>query len=590
MLPDKDFFMSKLYLKYIICVLIAVSFCNCSGERQDCGYISSLPVRITDGDGWSIISADGTECDTTFDKQPTIAVNGLFSVGTDNGLLTVYRIDGETRAIEGLKGLRSAGVLTEGVIPVARPNSRLELADRDGKTVARLMLADSTEIAGVNPYFSSRRMVFMVKDGAIERFGAINPEGKIVIEPLFSRLHPFRNGTALAATTKSGKTNHRLIDTDGNTLFEFPKQMSPLSDGVDREIMPVKLSGDTIGFINTKGVFRKAPDEVRKIDDFTDQVYVYTDVMGHQGVMDMDGNSVIPTDYKQLHIFDDSHFLAIDEDGNAMALDSEGNRIAEFPDVDEFITLNRYYPFSTGFDIIGHSVRNTYIVFDHDGNQTGEYASIATDLFHNPLTTKSSDMVRSDYIDLTQAIDKFTGPLTSTGYSKAHIGEKAMSIAGTDAEKYEQTYSIGLRGSSGHRFSVSATAYSSEVIAESEAVYGESERIIFGFSLRKFEGFEARFNENAFINRIAVTLKTENPTFETMRSDIESRMKRKGYVTAEQTDAFTIFRSSDDGIIIALIPRAEQRGAIMYILNRPTYDSLSGGIKREAEINFNLNQ
>ena len=112
---------------------------SCGDTGTDSGVISYLPARVGETDSWGLVGSDGNMFVTGgYANMPSQAINGYFTVEADDGTgITVYRATTPPSAVTSLTGLRAAGTMTYGRIPVVRPDGRIELADRAGKTVAR---------------------------------------------------------------------------------------------------------------------------------------------------------------------------------------------------------------------------------------------------------------------------------------------------------------------------------------------------------------------------------------------------------------------------------------------------------------------
>ncbi len=536
--------------------MAAIAFVSC-GE-SDSGSVSLLPVRLEGSDSWSLVDSRGDIiAENLWTTRPTMAVNGFFTASEAGGI-TVYAITSdEIKPVA--DSLVAAGTMTEGRMPICRPGRRIELIDTDGHNVATLTPADSAEIDAVAPFFSSRRMIFRTrhKDGG-HRFGAIDTDGRIAVAPRFARLFPYHNSIALAAEAGSDP-RYMLVDSDGRTLFTFPDSMKPLADGVSNEIMPVSLEGGRTAFINTRGAVRKLPASVRKIVDFTDRVFVYTDTDGRAGLMTTESRTILSPRYRDIAILDNDHFLTTDSAGNCRLVDRSSHVILEFPDADSVTTLRNLFPFTSDFKIIGRTPDHSYIIYDDNGKPVDDagITDLSTAIIINPVATVCGDMIRSDYFDINGAAATLTGSLGTNSFGRAVLGQPISGLLTGDPGEHASTMKAVISSSRTDAFRLQATASSSIPASHEEAVYSESK--IFSFPIRLFDRYEYRFNPEAVITRINVTLNTTNPTFALTRRDVEKRITDAGYSIAEQTDAYTMFRSAH--ALLFLLPEAGSLGS-----------------------------
>lgn len=562
--------------------MAATAFVSCS--ETDSGSVSMLPVRLEGSDSWSLVDSRGDIiAESRWATRPTMAVNGFFTAAEAGGI-TVYAVTAdEIKPVA--DSLVAAGTMTEGRMPVCRTGRRIELIDTDGHSVATLMPADSAEIDAVAPYFSSGRMIFRTrpKDGG-HRYGAIDTDGNVAVAPRFGRLFPFHNGIALAAEA-GPEPRYMLVDTDGHTLFTFPDSMQPLTDGVSNEIMPVSIKGGRTAFINTRGTLRKMPESVRKIVDFTDRLFVYTDADGRAGLMTTESRTILSPRYHEIAILDNDHFLTTDSAGICRLVDRSAHVILEFPDAESVTSLRNLFPFTSDFKIIGHTSDNTYIIYDDNGNPVGDadITDLSTAIVINPVATDCGDMIRSDYFDIDGAAEALTSSLSANGFGPALLGQPISGLLTGEPREHASTTSANIARSRTDNFTLRATASSSIPAAHEEAVYSESE--IFNIPIRLFDRYEYRFNPEAVITRIIVKLTTPNPTFALTRRAIEKRITDAGFSIAEQTDAYTMFRSAH--ALLFLLPEAGSLGSRMEILPTDASAETMNVLRREAEINFN---
>lgn len=589
-----------MFSRSIIAIAISIPACllsSCSGH--DDARISMLAVKATGSESWQMTDPDRNQAlDTLFGHRPTMAVNGFFSVKADNGTISVYTSGSASRPVLIAGGLASAGCMTGHRMPVSRVNSRIELIDPRGHTTGTLLPVDGCEITAAAPYFTDGLLVFAADVNGKTRFGAIDTDCNVVIRPIYDALHPFRHGTALAMRKAKGgkkRESYALISTAGDTIYAFPDKMTPLSDGVWRETMPVK-NGNKIGFINVRGVFRSVPDSVKEIGQFTDRFFVYTNRHSRQGVMTIDGKDIIPPRYSEITIFNNRYFLARGKKSEKsplciMALDYEADTVAVFPGAEKIMSLRNVFPFTSEFDVIGTTEEGTYRIFypapgDSLAFRWDEFESVSTAIIIDPVETASGDMIRSDYFDSSEAVDALMSRLSAGGYGPADIGSPLSNLVKGTPDQHIATVSNRFVNRSIGRFSLKANAYSSKPIVMQKSVYSDG-NTIFGFKITKFEGFENVFDPSATIDKIEATLSTPGESYRLILPAVEDELADKGFRQIESTAYLSLYESaSDPGVLLMVCPAHESRGMELVIMTRSIYEQQKTLLRRHAELNL----
>lgn len=580
-------------------VLIALAASSCSDPQS--GTVDFLPVRLDGSEKWSLMAPDGTVVlHDEFEQAPTLAVNGYFSAMQPDGI-TVFSTSSYPSPLSGATALASAGVMTEGLIPVARKGSRIELLDENGNTRFTLSPVGGAEIDAVSPYFSSGRMVFHLAGSDSEgSFGAINTDGNVAVSPRFARLFPFSHNVALAALPDSTADEptpglrYMLVDADGKTLYTFRDGMAPLSLGVCCEIMPVSFE-NRIGFINKKGVFRAMPESVRRIVDFTDHLFVYSTADTRMGLMTTERDQILLPEYRNIVILDNDHFLITAADSTSSLIDRDKNVILSFPDAVDITSLRHIFPFTSEFKILARTALDTYNIYNDAGTKTN--ASPITDwntsIILDPVTHGDLDMVRSDYFDTGAAVRALTGRLSLFGFGSARLGQPLQQLLPQDGDPadYSNTRSVVIDSETSSAFSFSATAYSPLPASKYQIIYDESPKTFFNLniSIPIIKGYEYRFDPDAIITRIDLELTTANPTFALSRQAVTEAIVAAGFTESQSTDAFSVFRSTAaDPATLILLPAGQCCGTKLVLLAPSAANSYLSTLKRDAEINYSL--
>ena len=147
----------------LLSILPALLIAGCAQPTS--GNVEYIAVHSSESDDWILINNEGRTAGGRFSKMPSMAVNGFYTIATDEGI-EIRRTGSSATFASSLGALHSAGVMSDDRIPIVRPNGRIRLLNADGDSVATLMPVDGNEIDAVAPFFSSKRMIVHVADGS----------------------------------------------------------------------------------------------------------------------------------------------------------------------------------------------------------------------------------------------------------------------------------------------------------------------------------------------------------------------------------------------------------------------------------------
>ncbi|GAA4793551.1 hypothetical protein GCM10023231_22320 [Olivibacter ginsenosidimutans] len=188
------------------------------------------------------------------------------------------------------------------------------------------------------PPLSNAPLLLPVKD-SLEQQGIINAQGKMLIEPKYDRIHAFIQG--LAVVERDGQFG--LINQQGKEIiplryskigyvyqqqnkggngmnnYDYPSMVeipNPLSkkqrkkEIEDRIIAIIAENKAGIQVFNTDGSKQAAIDQFYlSITTFNGKTYLLVTKQGKQGLVDLVGNTIIPTIFDEIEIGTDTAFL-----------------------------------------------------------------------------------------------------------------------------------------------------------------------------------------------------------------------------------------------------------------------------------------
>ncbi len=295
----------------------AISLLSCSVDSVDFAFVNPhgevLPYGVKSG-------------------MPSAVVNGYFTA-TDGAGVSVYKYNKENpEPVKGLSGLKSAGFMAYGVIPVCRQGGHIEIANGKGESVAALVISDG-EITECVPGFVDGVLVVTTDKGLQ---GLVDTHGQIVVKPEYTSIGPIRNGRFIAMTdVPAGNIINQkfsVVRTDGRTVFVFPDDVVPVNQNIINGKTVVRTaSGFGICDITDGGSVKELPSSIKAVTDFDDGKIAYRDANGRSGLISVDGQEILQPKFRRIRIGSKGIVAVCDEAGWAI-IDNDGNR-KEMPGV-----------------------------------------------------------------------------------------------------------------------------------------------------------------------------------------------------------------------------------------------------------------
>lgn len=311
----------------------------CVGCRPIAPAIDALPFQQeADGD-WGFISTNGeikVTCNT-FKKQPSAVVNGMFSLPNEEGFYQLYRIDQPTQPVSIQRFARIGHFFEEVTLAQEFPDSPILIIDRKGKTVNDIGISLHYDIVLAHN-FSEGRALFFTRKG---KFGFMNTQGAIVIQPVYDQAYDFHEGVALVGNAnEAGEMCYQLIDRDGNTRSGIQAVSSLLDQRLCNGLL--MFSNQATGkyyYLNSKGETELfLPDSIREAFRFYHNAAIIRNSHGGTGLIDKKGKICITPKYEDGFIVGndrvclkkDNRWKLYDFEGNVTRNDNAYERISVF--------------------------------------------------------------------------------------------------------------------------------------------------------------------------------------------------------------------------------------------------------------------
>lgn len=394
---------------------------------------------------WGMIGVDGNILfEDKFDssKRPSYVVNGVFRIWNDDINQYLYYSAASTPELIGTpKGYKRGGICSEGIIPVVSTDERIHYLTETGETAFYLLPYQGKEFFCVSPFFTEQRAWFQLEN---RKYGYIDPQGNVVIEPIYDNAFPFHEGKAIVYSKEKDKWI--AIDVNGKELFEVA------SNG-QQQHFPTFYNDDYClienFLLNKDGKkIQRFPTDIRYISPFVKGTALYQDNQtGFWGQINVYGENVIEPKYSHaLGIFNDYMYVGDtitgwkDDKGNQYmniyAIDSNGRIQKKIENVSCFHPLSksivmaeneRYYFADKNGNPINNDLYYKISVPSHTGAPNPSYLWAFLAAFSYPADYYYREVV-TDYIDEKKTLASIFDKLTSDGIDSLKMGQHVSRV------------------------------------------------------------------------------------------------------------------------------------------------------------------
>lgn len=435
-----------------------MALCVASCSTSDQPKPSHIAVKCEKDGRWSMINQNGEFLfQDEFENQPTSVVNGVFVV-KEGETHSIYEAVEKPKVIA--EGFQEVGMLNENLMPTVKDAERISIINKKGEQVFVLNPHNGKEIVACTPNFSDGLLSVKDEDG---KWGYVNKKGEMVITPKYDSYSPFSDGLALVSKSeKDGNSSVLVIDKNAEVKMELKLKKFELQSPFKNGLAVVEdKDKDRIGFIDLKGEFKKVPKKVRRINDYDNNVFTYTDENGKWGVMGLDENNTeyIRAKYSNIQIISSDKFL-VKDDKEYVILNKEGNKILDFGDDYEQVDL-----FGSNFIVKEGDI---YMILDGENKPVNknEYYKI------NDKATKF-EVINSYYFDVDGVSQVIADCISDKGIDKYTLGEptsKYLEEYDGNIENYawKNAYSDESNSKKGYKYSIDFGFVSYDALVRSE--------------------------------------------------------------------------------------------------------------------------
>ncbi|MGN0224941.1 MAG: WG repeat-containing protein [Prevotella sp.] len=400
----------------ILCGTVAMQygFTSCS-SNSDTETIDLLPVQVTSEGRWSMIDKKGNIVyDSEFENTPTMVINGFFSVKENDGY-TLYKAGSKSpEPVEGCENLNAVGIMEDGLVPLVRPEKRIEIVNESGETQFELTPIDSVEVVSCEEKFSDGLLAIMTSD---YKHGFVDEKGKLVIPCIYDYSLGFENGYAIVSKRNvegAGTETYYVIDTSGDEVFKIEEST----------YTPVFFHGYVMtvtdghyNLIDMDGDVHELPSKVNGLKDMKGDLIIYTDESGYYGLVNLDGDVIIRAKYYDMNFAFNGDLIVKQESDSheVLILDNEGDEKKTL-DIDDIRVVS-------GFGYLGLE-GHSFIVLDEDFKEVGK------DEFRTRSDYRYSGDIQSYYVNYDLVAGTFVRPILDdgSGIKDYEFGKTAESL------------------------------------------------------------------------------------------------------------------------------------------------------------------
>ena len=410
----------NVYLFLSVFMALCVASCSTSEQPKP----THISVKTEKDGRWSMVNEKGEFLfKDEFEKEPTSVINGVFVV-KEGETHSIYEAVEKPKVIA--EGFQEVGMLNENLMPTVKDAERISIINKKGEQVFVLNPHNGKEIVACDFKFSDGLLPVKDEDG---KWGYVNKKGEMIITPKYDSYTPFSDGLALVSKSeKDGNSSVLVIDKNAEVKMELKLKKFELQSPFKNGLAVVEdKDKDRIGFIDLKGEFKKVPKKVRRINDYDNNVFTYTDENGKWGVMGLDENNTeyIRAKYSNIQIISSDKFL-VKDDKEYVILNKEGNKILDFGDDYEQVDL-----FGSNFIVKEGDI---YMILDGENKPVNknEYYRI------NDKATKF-EVINSYYFDVDGVSQVIADCISDKGIDKYTLGEATSKYLKENLENYQST-------------------------------------------------------------------------------------------------------------------------------------------------------
>lgn len=522
--------MKNRLFSILICVVMTCILMSCSKDSKNF-TIEYIPYKMDKDDNWGMLKSDGTPLfKDEFEGTPSVVINGVFTVTDKNGV-SVYTVGEKPQLVKDCESLKSAGIMSEGVIPVVKKGERIKYIDVNGKEKFTLMPYKNKEIEEVSAQFYDGLALIRTSEN---KYGWINNKGKVVIEPKYDGVYIyFSKGLAIMlkkTKDKEGKEKYIkvIIDKSGKEKGKLKEDMEILvPEYTDQGFVAVMGEKEARVVLLDKEakITKKFSSKVKYVKEINKNWYIYKSKEGKWGINNDKDETLIRAKYLSIRSLDNGTFVARKDNDKFVIVNDKDDVIKEFEDYTEMYYMKDWNT------IIAENKNDKYELISPKGELISKEEYI--------LGFNAPSYVVSDYFNVSDLAKTITNYFSDNGVGDIKLGQEISKLLPENSTPYsyknENTVVVHSDKSgitSANKYSLNTLVYADSPIAQEKY----RTEYFYGYAFDYYEGMQ--FNTSAKVGGIMLTVQIQTSeninNIENLAKTIKENFESKGYKVTEK--------------------------------------------------------
>ena len=477
---------------FIALSIVLAVLSSCGKQTKQIDY---LPCVVERGDDWGFVNSKGEVfCEDEFSNRPTEVRDGVFFLKED-GAYAMYQFDKKRPKLI-LDEIKEHGMVMEGLVPICKKDSHIEIINTNGKTKFVLDKVGGKKVLSCGPYFDENGylVVTVLDNEGKKKSGIIDKSGDVVLQPQYKYNSITILGKNLFIVGKEDKELFVNRDGEEQEFLDEDLDITMLT----KEYVAGELK-DRCYIYNMKGEeILKCPSKVKRVEAIEGDLFVYKNSDYEKGVMNLKGEEILRAKYDEIAIYENGFLVRRDSRDDLEFLDKNGEKVLTLDDYD-------YVAYWGEFGNIGIA-DDEWCILDDDFKQLNKI-----EIYEIGLLEYTYE-IESDFFDYEAVINDVEEALKGE-IEALNFGDKVTNISsvtkkGTDAfSRYTETATLKI--AEGNKYSILAELYFDDEILSPiykekkveryswyYGTYYDTERVIDGY----------KFNNEAQLERIEVEI------------------------------------------------------------------------------------
>lgn len=517
----------------ILALGLTVLMTACSGSGKPRFVSEWFTCSDDDGENYGFFNPGNgqTMYEGEFNNCPTSIIDGVFIVKEEGGV-AVYGTDSKTPKVLGdLEELNEAGGVAEGLLPVCRKNSRIEVysvSSSKASLAFTLDPIDGKEITSCSGSFVEGLLIVNNEDGMA---GAVDKSGKLVIPFDYEGLNIPVGGLMIGRKgSDDGEDRYYLVNTKGTELFKFKKGLRPYYVFDNGYIACRNTDNYRIVLATQKEEYVNLSKDVNDLGEFFGDYLVFENNDNKCGILKVKGEEaevIVRPKYRRLALvpWAPTKFVGMKDDEFAL-YNLDGETQVDFGDDYEFVAPV-FTPNWKGFVAKEEGRNGEYVCFNSKGEKI-KFDSLH-EIYGLDYRANYSGTVSSDYFNVDEFVRQLSDAIAVTGLCGYKMGAYANQYFTSDMAPRGNTYAYWFTPKD--EPDVKGYRYYSSIRLSAEKHLAE-------YSYYNYEFYYSWVANNP-IDGMELTVNVPYDEWDVVGDKVKDTIKAKGFTVAE-TDSSSI--------------------------------------------------